>query len=466
MLFSSMIFIFVFLPVLCAAYYVVPNRTYRNILLCAASLLFYAWGEPRYIFLMLASISVNYLFGIGIEKSRSAAGGKFLLISAIVCNLAALGFFKYAGFFVRNINVLFRTSVAVPDLPLPIGISFYTFQALSYIVDVYRKKTHAQKNFLNLTLYIALFPQLIAGPIVRYTDIENEINNRHESFENFINGLEQFIVGLAAKVLIANNMAVIADSVFGSYRDAGALVLWIAALAYTFQIYFDFAGYSRMAIGLGRMFGFHFPQNFNYPYAATSITDFWRRWHITLSSWFRDYVYIPLGGSRCSRAKLIRNIIITWLLTGFWHGAEWNFVLWGFYYAVLLLLEKLFTGKLMARLPKFITIAVSMFFVVTGWVLFRVTDIADLCAVLQHMFTPSGISARQYIAEHAAVMSRAFFFLPAVIASLPVLKTVYGKLHAHTAGFAIELFCIVCLFAASICMLVASTYNPFIYFRF
>lgn len=466
MLFSSMIFIFVFLPLLCTAYYVVPNRTYRNILLCAASLLFYAWGEPRYIFLMLASISVNYLFGIGIEKSRSAGSGKFLLISAVVCNLAALGFFKYAGFFVRNINVLFRTTVTVPDLPLPIGISFYTFQALSYIVDVYRKKTHAQKNFLNLTLYIALFPQLIAGPIVRYTDIENEINNRHESFDNFINGLEQFIVGLAAKVLIANNMAVIADSVFGSYRDAGALVLWIAALAYTFQIYFDFAGYSRMAIGLGRMFGFHFPQNFDYPYAATSITDFWRRWHITLSSWFRDYVYIPLGGSRCSRAKLIRNIIITWLLTGFWHGAEWNFVLWGFYYAVLLLFEKLFTGKLMARLPKCVTIAVSMFFVVTGWVLFRVTDIADLCAVLQRMFTPSDISARQYIAEHAAVMSRAFFFIPAVIASLPVLKTAYGKLHAHTTGFAIELCCIICLFAASVCMLVASTYNPFIYFRF
>ena len=466
MLFSSMIFIFVFLPVLCVCYYVIRSRTYRNVLLCAFSLLFYAWGEPKYIILMLVSITANYLFGTGIEKNCSTGSKKLLLIMAVVYNLAVLGFFKYAVFFIRNINMICRTSFTFSALPLPIGISFYTFQALSYIIDVYRGKTHAQKNFLNLMLYIALFPQLIAGPIVRYTDIENEINKRQESFENFTKGLEQFIAGLAAKVIIANNMAVIADSVFGNYKDAGASILWIAALAYTFQIYFDFAGYSRMAIGLGRMFGFHFPQNFNYPYIADSITDFWRRWHITLSSWFRDYVYIPLGGNRCSRTKLARNIIITWMLTGFWHGADWNFVLWGFYYAVLLLIEKLFTGRLIRLLPKYVTIPVTLFFVVIGWILFRITNIADMCTVLHRMFTPSVFSARQYASEHAAVMSRIFFFIPAVIASLPGLKTVYWKLHAHTAGFVLELFCIICLFIISVCMLVASTYNPFIYFRF
>jgi alginate O-acetyltransferase complex protein AlgI len=261
-------------------------------------------------------------------------------------------------------------------------------------------------------------------------------------------------------------MAVIADSVFASYKDADTLILWTAVLAYTFQIYFDFAGYSRMAIGLGRMFGFHFPQNFNYPYTADSVTEFWRRWHITLSSWFRDYVYIPLGGNRCRRIKFIRNIIITWMLTGFWHGAGWNFIIWGLYYAVLLLIEKLFIGKFMKRIPKYVTVPVTFFLVVVGWVIFRITEISDLNAVLVRMFTPYGVPVRQYIAEHAAVMSKSFFFVPAVVASLPLLKTVYRRLHAHTAGFAFELICMLCLFILSVSMLVASTYNPFIYFRF
>jgi len=461
-----MIFIFVFLPVLCILYYLVPNRTYRNVLLCAASLLFYAWGEPRYILLMIASITANYFFGLFIERSSSIPRKKLFLSLAVVCNILALGFFKYAGFFIKNYNLLFHTSLHMQNLPLPIGISFYTFQALSYIIDVYRKKTPAQKNFLNLMLYISLFPQLIAGPIVRYTDIENEIKERRESFDDFINGLAQFIAGLAAKVIIANNMAVIADAVFADYRNTSAAVLWIAAAAYTFQIYFDFAGYSRMAIGLGRMFGFHFPQNFNYPYLARSITDFWRRWHITLSSWFRDYVYIPLGGSRCSRAGLVRNILITWMLTGFWHGAEWNFILWGLYYGLLLLIEKLCTGRFMAKLPAAVSTVLTLFLVMMGWILFRTTNSSDLFSILTRMFTPSAVSTKQYIAEHADTMSKVFFFLPAVAASLPQLKTLYRKLHSCTAGFVFELFCMLCLFAFSVCMLVASTYNPFIYFRF
>ena len=461
-----MIFIFAFLPILCILYYAIPGRTYRNVLLCTASLLFYAWGEPRYIFLMIASITANYFFGLCIEKSRAENKRKLFLALAVVCNILALGFFKYAGFFINNVNLLFQTSLHMQALPLPIGISFYTFQALSYIIDVYRQKTQAQKNFLNLMLYISLFPQLIAGPIVRYTDIENEIQGRRESFDGFINGLEQFIIGLAAKVIIANNMAVIADAVFADYKNTNAAVLWIAAAAYTFQIYFDFAGYSRMAIGLGRMFGFHFPQNFNYPYLARSITDFWRRWHITLSSWFRDYVYIPLGGSRCSRIKLVRNILITWMLTGFWHGAGWNFILWGLYYGVLLLIEKVYTGRLMAKLPSVVSTALTLFFVILGWILFRTTNSGDLFSILTRLFTPSAVSTRQYIAEHADTMSKLFFFIPAVAASLPQLKTLYRKLHSSTGGFAVELFCMICLFVLSVCMLIASTYNPFIYFRF
>ncbi len=461
-----MIFIFAFLPILCILYYLVPDRAYRNVLLCAASLLFYAWGEPRYIFLMIASITANYFFGLLIERSGAVNKRKLFLALAVVCNILALGFFKYSGFFIKNFNILFHTSFHMQNLPLPIGISFYTFQALSYIIDVYRQKTQAQKNFLNLMLYISLFPQLIAGPIVRYTDIENEIRERRESFDSFINGLEQFIIGLAAKVIIANNMAVIADAVFADYKNANAAILWIAAAAYTFQIYFDFAGYSRMAIGLGRMFGFHFPQNFNYPYLANSITEFWRRWHITLSSWFRDYVYIPLGGSRCSRIKLVRNILITWMLTGFWHGAEWNFILWGLYYGLLLLIEKLYTGRLMAKLPAAISTALTLFFVIMGWVLFRTTNSSDLFSIFTRLFTPAAVSTGQYIAEHADTMSKLFFFIPAVGASLPQLRTLYRKLHSSTGGFAVELFCMICLFVLSVCLLIASTYNPFIYFRF
>jgi alginate O-acetyltransferase complex protein AlgI len=467
MVFSSMVFIFLFLPLLCAAYFLMPGRVWRNVLLCCASLLFYAWGEPRYIVLMLISIAANYCFARVIDRDGVSDSRRIiLLVAAVSVNLAILFFFKYAGFFTAVVNSAAGTSFSVISVPLPVGISFYTFQALSYIVDVYRRKTAAQKNFLNLTLYIALFPQLIAGPIVRYTDIEAEINCRKETFGDFIAGLEQFIVGLAAKVVIANNMAVIADRIFADYKNTSTAVLWIAAIAYAFQIFFDFSGYSRMAVGLGRMFGFHFPENFKYPYTACSITDFWRRWHITLSSWFKDYVYIPLGGNRGSKVQLIRNMLITWMLTGFWHGASWNFILWGAYYGVLLIIEKIWLGRILEKLPRFVTIPVTLFFVCIGWVLFRTTAVHDIPVLFVRLFTPSTISTVRYIAEHADIFGRMVFFIPAVLASTSVLKPIYERMHQTTAGYGIELLIIFFLFFISVCLLVASTYNPFIYFRF
>jgi len=465
MLFSSLTFIFIFLPVVCALYFVWNNRLYRNVLLCAASLLFYAWGEPVYIFLMLFSIVLNYASAIFIDRWKGQPRRKVLFVITVVLNLLLLGFFKYVPFFIRNVNFFFHANLKVPQIALPIGISFYTFQALSYVIDVYRKKVSAQKNVLHMALYISLFPQLIAGPIVRYTDVAKEIGDRSETFDDFIAGLKMFMVGLGAKVILANNMAVVADSVFADTAKASTLVLWLASLAYTLQIYFDFAGYSRMAIGLGRMFGFHFPENFNDPYTADSITEFWRRWHMTLSSWFRDYVYIPLGGNRCSAQRHIFNILVTWLLTGFWHGAEWNFMVWGVYYGLLLVAEKYAVMPLRqklsassdnkARAVKIASWIVTLFFVVFGWVLFRTESLNSLASVISHLFTRSSISTATYFAEHADNMSKLFFMIPAVACCVPACKKIFSNTYVALA-----------VFVLSACMLIASTYNPFIYFRF
>ena len=465
MVFSSMVFIFLFLPIVCMLYYAIPNLTYRNVILCASSLFFYAWGEPSYVVLMLFSIMFNFICGRAIEKS--VWHRKAWFVFTVVVNVLLLCVFKYTGFIVRNVNVLLPIDIPVPSITLPIGISFYTFQALSYIIDVYRREVRAQRNIIDLTLYISLFPQLIAGPIIRYSDIRDEIEYRTVSFTEVIDGLMQFITGLAAKVIIANNMAVVADSVFADYKNASAIVMWLAAIAYTLQIYFDFSGYSRMAIGLGKMFGFHFTENFDYPYTATSITDFWRRWHITLSTWFRDYVYIPLGGNRGSTWMLIRNITVTWMLTGLWHGAEWNFILWGLYYAVLLLVEKIIIGKKrMKKIPAWLGRCVTMFFVVIGWVLFKTTNSADIPSVFIRLFTPSHVSTVQYFAEHAAVLSKLLLLPIAVAAALPLWKKWTKSNHRKNKGYAVEITVACVLFVISICMLVASTYNPFIYFRF
>lgn len=474
MVFSSLYFIFIFLPVVCFIYFLLklcfPQKIFiRNLFLCLVSLFFYAWGEPVYIFLMLASILVNYLFAL--------KHNKFLFVCSIVFNLFFLFFFKYLGFFVENINGIFNCSISVPNLKLPIGISFYTFQALSYVIDVYRNKIKPQKNILTVALYISFFPQLIAGPIVRYVDIEEKLSERKETFDGFIEGLKVFIVGLGAKVIIANNMAVVSDGIFGNLSEAGTGILWLAALSYAFQIYFDFYGYSKMAIGLGKMFGFDFPENFNYPYCASSITDFWRRWHITLSVWFRDYLYIPLGGNRVGFVRHIVNIMIVWLFTGFWHGASWNFVLWGLYYGILLIFEKYFVFRLINKAEskqilntslKVILRFATLFLILIGWVLFRNEDFNQLKLILQGLFIidPQKSSILVYISEHADVCSKMIFIIPAIIFSVPVGRKISSLSQKYTFAYCIEIFLIFVIFAVSICLLVASTYNPFIYFRF
>lgn len=327
MVFSSPLFLFIFLPIVIAGYYLI-NQKFRNVWLLLVSLFFYAWGEPVYIFLMIASIIINYFSGLLLSKVLGEVKRKIVLVCSILVNLSALAYFKYCGFFVRNVNDLFNVNIPIKEISLPIGISFYTFQGISYVVDVYRNNAKCQKNILNLGLYISFFPQLIAGPIVRYEDFEKQILNRKESSDKFYSGVRRFIIGFSKKILIADQLSTLADSVF-SRNGMSALAAWIGAVAFTLQIYFDFSGYSDMAIGLGKMFGFDISENFNYPYISKSIKEFWRRWHISLSTWFRDYVYIPLGGSRCKPIRSYLNLIVVFLLTGLWHGASWNFVAWG-----------------------------------------------------------------------------------------------------------------------------------------
>ena len=342
MVFSSITFVYAFFPLVAAAYYLSKNRVYRNVVLLLASLLFYSWGEPRFLLLMLAATLAAYCGGLLME--RCTAHRKLILIVTVVLLVGNLFVFKYLNFFSENLSALFGWS-ALPKLTLPIGISFYTFQILSYVIDLYRGEIRVQRNYFYLLLYVSFFPQLIAGPIVRYETVEQEIQERHESIDDVAAGLRRFILGLAKKVILANNIARIAETIYaGDSAVYGTTLYWLAAVAYALQIYFDFSGYSDMAIGLGRMFGFHFLENFDHPYTALSITDFWRRWHISLSTWFRDYVYIPLGGNRVKKSRWIRNILVVWALTGFWHGAQWNFLFWGLYYGLLLLAEKLFSG--------------------------------------------------------------------------------------------------------------------------
>ena len=349
MLFSSPIFLFSFLPITLFVYYIflIKTKRVKNYFLLLMSLIFYAWGEPKFIVMLIASIVINWFFGILIDKNReNKKKSKLIIALMLLANLSILIVFKYLGFLVTNINVIFNQNLVVPNIALPIGISFFTFQAISYVIDVYRKNGTVQKNILNVGLYLAFFPQLIAGPIVRYETVAEQINYRKENFDDFSNGVYRFIFGLSKKVLISNQMAIIADVAFDN-SPSSVLFAWLGAIAYALQIYFDFSGYSDMAIGLGAMFGFKFDENFNYPYIAKSITDFWHRWHISLSTWFRDYVYIPLGGSRCKRSRAFLNIFIVWLLTGIWHGASWNFILWGLYFFVFLIIEKsLFKDKI------------------------------------------------------------------------------------------------------------------------
>lgn len=462
MLFSSVPFLFYFLPAVLLVYFLVPKRAKNGVLLLS-SLVFYGWGEPRYLPVMLVSILQGYIFGRLIERFRDTRRVKLFLVLSVLLSLGTLAYFKYADFMIANLNALTGLSVPLLRLALPVGISFYTFQILSYTVDVYRGTVPAQRNFIDLAAYIAMFPQLIAGPIVRYETVEQEIQERHESIDDVAAGLRRFILGLAKKVILANNIARIAETIYaGDSAVYGTTLYWLAAVAYALQIYFDFSGYSDMAIGLGRMFGFHFLENFDHPYTALSITDFWRRWHISLSTWFRDYVYIPLGGNRVEKSRWIRNILVVWALTGFWHGAQWNFLFWGLYYGLLLLAEKLFLGRLLERLPKAVRWLYTAFFVLIGWVLFNLTDFPSLCHALKLMFVPQ---ATDWVAAAATNVSllKAVVYLPlGIVCCLPLLrrepKSTKGILLADLASGLLLIVCIV--------FILSSSYNPFIYFRF
>ena len=467
MVFSSLEFLFVFLPVTLLVYFCVPHKV-RNLVLLLFSLLFYGWGEPLYVFLMIFTIVIDYLGGyfVGRWQDEKPRAAKAVLIASILINLGMLGFFKYYDFFVVNLSrIPWFSSLRPLGLALPIGISFYTFQSLSYVIDVYRRETNAQKNILAFGTYVTLFPQLIAGPIVRYRDVDDQLTCRRESVALFASGVRTFLCGLGKKVLLANA----AGQIFDGLKEAqgiSAFGAWFGLLFYLFQIYFDFSGYSDMAIGLGKLFGFRFLENFDYPYIATSITDFWRRWHISLSTWFLEYVYIPLGGNRHGTLKTWRNLLIVWLCTGFWHGASWNYILWGLYYFVLLAVEKLFLYQALQKIPRFFRHVYTLLFVYFGWLLFTFEDSAAGLSYLGKMFGAHGTALWQG-SDLWLLLTNLVFLCILVIASTPYPKRLFWRLWeksgvmrvgAAVGGAALLLLCIA--------YLVNSSYNPFLYFRF
>ena len=463
MVFSTTTFILLFLPIVLIVYYFPPIRKHRsisNLVLSLASLFFYAWGEPSFVLVMLGSIFVNWALGLLVDKFRNTKRAKTPLIAAVVVNVALLFVFKYLTFLLTNFNLLFNKNIDTLNISLPIGISFFTFQAMSYVIDVYRGHGKAQKNPLNVILYISFFPQLIAGPIVRYETVAEEINNRVETFEDFSSGVYRFLIGLSKKVLLANNLAVLADAAFDGQKPT-VLSAWIGALAYSLQIYFDFSGYSEMAIGLGRMFGFHFLENFNYPYVSRSITEFWRRWHMSLGTWFRDYVYFPLGGSRVdSKARLVFNLFVTWTLTGIWHGANWTFLMWGLLYFVLLTVEKL-TG--FDKKSGFFGHIYTMLFVVLGWVLFRSESIGNALSYMTSMF---GIGAKLYDGYMLTYLSSyKVYFIAGILACFPIQKLFKDKINSKVYN-CVSAAVLFVLFVLSLSFMVKGAYNPFIYFNF
>ena len=463
MVFSSIFFIFYFLPAILAVYFLAPKR-HRNLVLFLGSLIFYAWGEPVYVALMLFSTAFNYFAGRKIGRTEQQAQKKRVLTISVVVNLAILVFFKYTNFFLGLINAALPWDIPYLNLALPIGISFYTFQTMSYVIDVYRGKVAAQKNFINFGTYVTLFPQLIAGPIVRYSTIEKQLTSRRETIEGFSSGLMCFAAGLAKKVLIANNIGLLWDSVHATaLPELSALSAWLGIIAFAFQIYFDFSGYSDMAIGLGRMFGFEFEQNFNYPYISKSITDFWRRWHISLSTWFKEYVYIPLGGNRAGRGRAHLNILIVWVLTGFWHGASFNFLAWGLYYALLLMLEKDVLARLLNKLPKAVGTVYTLFFVLIGWVLFASDSLTESIGYLKVMFGLSGAGAVSPMFFYD-VLSNMVLLVIAAAASLPFGAKIGRRFVQKSPAAAV----IPVAGALILCTayLVDAGYNPFLYFRF
>lgn len=468
MVFSSLLFVFMFLPITLAAYYACPKR-FRNIVILIVSLIFYAWGEPVYIVIMIFSTIFDYTNGRLIYKYRgNKKTARLVLIFSITVNLSLLCFFKYYGFIVNNINEIFNLGIKVNPMPLPLGISFYTFQTMSYVIDVYRGIVTAQKSFINFATYVSMFPQLLAGPIVKYRDVEKEIVDRKETVELFSEGIELFTIGLFKKVFIANNVGTVWSVIKAlPLGQVSVVSAWVGIISFTFQIYFDFSGYSDMARGLAKMFGFNLPVNFNYPYTSKSITEFWRRWHMTLGAWFREYVYIPLGGNRTTKLKWYRNIFVVWFLTGLWHGANWNFILWGLYYGCFITLEKIFLLKWLERMPPIVRNLYSIIIVIVGWALFEFESIPKLFSFLGIMF---GIHAKQFIDKTAVyyMYTNAALFVIMVLGSTPVPAKIMEivKLKFEKAEAAI--FTLIYLSMMFICTayLVNQSYNPFLYFRF
>lgn len=464
MVFSSLVFMFAYLPITLLAYYLVPRQG-RNIFLFIVNLIFYGWGEPKLVLLMVFNIFFNYIGGWLVDKYRADAKKKKLfLILTCVLDIGILAVFKYTGMITETLNMLPFLNIPELQISLPIGISFYTFQTMSYVIDVYRDDAPVSKNFINFGTYVALFPQLIAGPIVRYRDVAEQLVNRRETLEMFTRGVKLFMVGLAKKVIIANTMGTLTTNIFATTDENGVVGTWVGMIAYTFQIYFDFSGYSDMACGLGNMMGFEFLKNFNYPYIAKSITDFWRRWHISLSTWFKEYVYIPLGGNRKGVKRQILNLLIVWGLTGLWHGAAYNFVLWGLYYGLLLILEKFVLKKFLDRLPSFVQHIYTLFIIIIGWGLFYFTDVGQLGEFMVDLFNfGNGICGNQ---AFNLIMSNLPMLIIAAVASTPLATVLYTRFeHTRFMWIPETLYCMGIL-AVSTASLVNQSYNPFLYFRF
>ncbi len=476
MVFSSVIFLFRFLPIFFLLYFVTylwpAARRMRNCILFLGSLFFYAWGEPVYVLLLLFSTLSDYIHGRLIDRFRGRGIAKVLLFTSVLINLAALGFFKYADFLVQSVNQLTGANLPLLNLPLPIGISFYTFQTMSYTIDVYRGKAKVQKSILDFGVFVTLFPQLIAGPIVRYVDVQDDLADHRGSIEDISYGIRRFIIGLSKKVLLANNLGLLWEEALATSPDGmNVLFSWLGIIAFAFQIYFDFSGYSDMAIGLGAMMGFRFPENFRYPYISRSITEFWRRWHMTLGQWFRDYVYIPLGGNRKGLSRQLLNIFIVWTLTGIWHGASWNFLLWGLWFGIFLMLEKLCLGGILAHLPKVFGWIYTAFVVLLGWVLFAIEDINHVLLYVKAMF---GMNGAGWYDTNALFLVKEYGVLLALAAlsALPLGSSLAKRLGTSGNGPAIALrrflekLLPALLLLVSIAYIVDASYNPFLYFRF
>jgi alginate O-acetyltransferase complex protein AlgI len=466
LLFSSVTFLYYFLPAVLVVYFVVPGR-WKNAVLLLASLLFYAWGEPRFSIIMVTTAMTGYLSGRIIEQLKGEKLRKAVLITGLILVLVPLLLFKYGDFFIRNIDQVFPGMLSPLGLVLPIGVSFYTFQILSYVIDVYRREVDVEKNPFYFLMYVSFFPQLIAGPIVRFQTIQKEIRNRKVTLELFASGITRFVTGLGKKILIANLLAEFGQQL-SLAGTRSVLSLWAGALAFTFQIYFDFSGYSDMAIGLGRMFGFQFLENFDYPYLSQSITEFWRRWHMSLGSWFRDYVYIPMGGSRVSSWKMIRNLWVVWLLTGFWHGASWNFVVWGLFYFILLQMERIGLSKILDKAGSAVRIIYTFFFVNLGFVLFNADSLTEALSNIGGMFGGQALKLWDPLTLYY-VKSYALVFLLAIIASTPYPKRLWERIRNRTSGFILDTVAALGVFMVlflSTAQLVDGSFNPFLYFRF